>query len=83
MTATSRAVLAVHDALERGRTTAAEFIRLWVFAAVVGVPFAAIRRALRSAQESLSAGAPYDEMYRSVLAVMSSRQTALPIPGSL
>lgn len=73
VTAASRAVLAVHDALERGRTTATEFVRIWVFASVVGVSFFAIRRALRSAQESISKGAEYDEMYRSVLAVMTKK----------
>ncbi len=73
MTASSRAVLAVHDALERGRTTAAEFARLWVYANLVGVRFSAIRSALAAAQEKLAAGAAYDEMYRSVLAVMTKK----------
>ena len=71
MSAASRAVLAVHDALERGRTTAAEFARLWVYASRAGIPFSAIRDALAVAQAKLAAGAAYDEMYRSVLAVMT------------
>lgn len=73
MSGTSRAVLAIHDALERGRTTALEFALLRVFAAGHRIPYAGLRLALARGQEKLAAGVPYDEVYRSVLAVMSPR----------
>lgn len=73
MTASSRAVLAVHDALERGRTTVAELFRLRVYASVSGIPFERIRSAVERAQQRIASGSSYDEAYRSVLSVMGAR----------
>lgn len=70
MSLASQAVYTVHEVLTRGRIQVTDLLQLRLYAAVARVSFADIRRALKNGQERLASGVSYDEVYRSVLAVM-------------